>query len=172
MVQVAQRSPTPVFPTPEVKYNALNEAEFRKEVEITLENITELAAQLKTFFAVMLSTGSETIAAASTAFVGIGAQLSTSLAIRIPVPIDCTLDAMFVHSRADAGATPGFDYTVFKNGVAITAAKCSITGATSTCSVTGLSESFTAGDEVSIEVVVGAGAAATGHHIGLRFKTQ
>lgn len=168
---VAERAPVPQFPTPPSdRYNALNESEFRRELTQSLEDITEIAAS--TFFAVMLSTGSETIAAASTAFVGIGAQLSTSLAIRIPVPIDCTLDAMFVHSGADAGATPGFDYTVFKNGVAITAAKCSITGATSTCSVPGLSESFTAGDEVSIEVVVGAGAAATGHHIGLRFKTQ
>jgi hypothetical protein len=92
------------------------------------------------------------ITSSSTVVVGCG--VSGSLAVELPVPISCTVSAVYVNAGT-AGANSGSGVvTLYKNG-STTAATCTL-GTGLTCSATGLSVAYSAGNTYEWRITTNA----------------
>jgi hypothetical protein len=101
-------------------------------------------------------------------FVGIGSAVTTAAACtnatgtQVPVPAGGTVKSFYV-------ATPGYasghneklTYTVRKNGATTTATCTPSSTAATTCSVSGLSVPFAAGDLIDVQIEANAGSPPT-----------
>ncbi len=121
------------------------------------------AARYQDIFAVLqFSTGTRTIAATETRYIGGGEISTASTVVAFRAPRAGRIRNLYNKSTGTPGGSDTFTYTVYKNGVA-TALTAQTPGGASVSSDTSNVVSVAAGDQIDVQCVVSATGATRGH---------
>jgi parallel beta-helix repeat protein len=116
--------------------------------------------------------GSDTIVAGSTVYIGLGPQSATEASVEFAVPHACTVKKLYAHSSGAPGTGEAYTYTLRKN-TADTSITCSISGSTSKDGVDIMhSVDLAAGDKIAVKVVTSSGASVQLHRATLETLTS
>jgi hypothetical protein len=114
--------------------------------------------------------GATTVAVTTTLcnFIGVGTATTTAVtctnaaATQVPLPVAGSVKTFFVNTPGFAsGHNDKLTYTVRKNGTATAATCAPATVSATTCSITGLSIAFSAGDLIDVQIAANAGSPPT-----------
>lgn len=103
-----------------------------------------------------------TVAAGATAYLSPGCNASTDASARVPLP-DCTIDEYRVNVNTAPVGAETFTYDLMRNGGAVAGSTIVLTGANVSGVKSGLAVVCSAGDTLSVRVVVSAGGAVAVH---------
>jgi hypothetical protein len=114
------------------------------------------------FFVTHIDPGG-TLGAGSTTYMGTHGHGVTEANESIPIPFDGVLSGLRVRAGGSPGVTPGFTYTVMVNGAATALVAVTSGGSTAAVDLTNY-VNVSAGNDVSVRVVVAGGANVVGGH--------
>lgn len=145
---------------------------FRRQVEDAIQQGVEYTRRLagERHFVMQFSTGSATVGAGLTRYIGTAGVGTTFGAQRQTVPKDAEAIALFVRTQNAPGVSESFTYTLLKNGTS-TAIVATMTD-TDTSASDKDSVNYDEGDAVAVELVTSGAAATTVHHVTVLFKVR
>lgn len=112
------------------------------------------------------STGTTTVAAGSTVYMGQGVVNASAANIRIPIPVDCTIGDLYHRASGGPGVGQTYTITLYVNGVA-TALTAQCTGTAMAVNTTDRVQ-LSAGGYLGIEIIASAGASVREHAVSFK----